>query len=106
MNVTAFADQLEREKARQRTHDAMRRARAGHVRGRLFGYDNVELLGPDGQRSAATADRSGSGEPSRCCAEGEDRRPRAPLDVKEVPTIRQEPRLSVARCATCRCRRV
>jgi site-specific DNA recombinase len=53
MSVTAFADELEREKARQRTHDAMqRKARAGHVTGgRVFGYDNVEVLGINGQRS-------------------------------------------------------
>jgi site-specific DNA recombinase len=42
MSLTAFADELEREKARQRTYDAMvRKARAGHVTGgRVFGYDN------------------------------------------------------------------
>jgi len=53
MSLTAFADELEREKARQRTYDAMlRKARAGHVTGgRVFGYDNVEVLGLDGQRS-------------------------------------------------------
>jgi Recombinase/Resolvase, N terminal domain len=53
MSVTAFADELEREKARQRTYDAMqRKARAGHVTGgHVFGYDNIEVLGPDGQRS-------------------------------------------------------
>ena len=53
MSVTAFADELEREKARQRTYDAMqRKARAGHVTGgRVFGYDNIEITGPDGQRS-------------------------------------------------------
>jgi site-specific DNA recombinase len=53
MSLTAFADELEREKARQRTYDAMsRKARAGHVTGgRVFGYDNVEIVGPDGQRS-------------------------------------------------------
>lgn len=46
MSVTAFADELEREKARQRTYDALqRKARAGHVTGgRVFGYDNVEVL--------------------------------------------------------------
>ncbi len=52
MSVTAFADELEREKARQRTYDAMlRKARAGHVTGgRVFGYDNFEVLGePDAQ---------------------------------------------------------
>ena len=32
MSVTAFADEFEREKARQRTYDALaRKARAGHV---------------------------------------------------------------------------
>jgi DNA invertase Pin-like site-specific DNA recombinase len=53
LSLTAFADELEREKARQRTYDAMqRKARAGHVTGgRVFGYDNVEIAGPDGQRS-------------------------------------------------------
>jgi DNA invertase Pin-like site-specific DNA recombinase len=34
MSVTAFADEFEREKARQRTYDALeRKARAGHVTG-------------------------------------------------------------------------
>ena len=44
-SLTAFADELEREKARQRTYDAMlRKARAGHVTGgRAFGYDNVRM---------------------------------------------------------------
>jgi site-specific DNA recombinase len=53
LSLTAFADELEREKARQRTYDAMqRKARAGHVTGgRVFGYDNVEVLGADGKRS-------------------------------------------------------
>ena len=43
LSLTAFADELEREKARQRTFHAMRRkAEAGHVTGgRVFGYDNV-----------------------------------------------------------------
>src|SRR5262245_59832063 len=42
-SLATFADELEREKARQRTYDAMiRKARAGHVTGgRVFGYDNV-----------------------------------------------------------------
>jgi site-specific DNA recombinase len=46
LSLTTFADELEREKARQRTYDAMHRlAQAGHVTGgRLFGYDNVEAL--------------------------------------------------------------
>ena len=53
LSLTAFADELEREKARQRTYDAMqRKARAGHVTGgRVFGYDNVDVLGADGHRS-------------------------------------------------------
>ena len=53
MSVTAFADELERQKAGLRVYDAMRRkARAGHVTGgRVFGYDNVEVLDADGQRS-------------------------------------------------------
>ena len=48
LSLTAFADELEREKARQRTYDAMlRKARAGHVTGgRVFGYDNVDVAAP------------------------------------------------------------
>lgn len=53
LSLTAFADELEREKARQRTFDAMsRKARAGHVTGgRTFGYDNIDVPGPTGERS-------------------------------------------------------
>src|SRR5499427_170530 len=53
VSLTAFADELEREKARQRTYDALsRKARAGHVTGGvLFGYRNVEILGAHGKRS-------------------------------------------------------
>ncbi len=53
LSLTAFADELEREKARQRTYDAMiRKAKAGHVTGgACFGYRNVEIDGADGQRS-------------------------------------------------------
>src|ERR1700676_3746104 len=53
LSLTAFADELEREKARQRTYDAMqRKARAGHVTGgRVFGSDNVEIRGGDSRRS-------------------------------------------------------
>jgi site-specific DNA recombinase len=52
LSLTTFADELEREKARQRTYDAMsRKARAGHVTGgRVFGYDNVDVTA-GGQRS-------------------------------------------------------
>lgn len=53
LSLTAFADELEREKTRQRVTDTMRRkARAGHVTGgRVFGYDNVEVLNAVGVRS-------------------------------------------------------
>src|SRR5215204_718150 len=53
MSVTAFADELERQKAGLRVYDAMsRKARAGHVTGgRAFGYDNLEVLEPTGERS-------------------------------------------------------
>jgi len=53
MSLTAFADELERERARQRTYDSMaRRARAGYVTGgRLFGYDQFVVAGADGRRS-------------------------------------------------------
>jgi site-specific DNA recombinase len=53
LSLTAFADELERERARQRTYDAMqRKAKAGHVTGgRVFGYDNVEIVAADGRRS-------------------------------------------------------
>src|SRR5688572_10760188 len=56
MSVTAFADELEREKARQRVSDAMhRKAKAGHnCGGRTFGYDNVDVPGPIGSRSHVT----------------------------------------------------
>ncbi len=51
--VTSFAGELERERAQQRTHDALLRlARAGRVTGgRTYGYDNVEVTapGPDGR---------------------------------------------------------
>jgi DNA invertase Pin-like site-specific DNA recombinase len=45
--VEDFAAEVERDKARQRTHDALlRRARAGHVPGGIvFGYDNVRVDG-------------------------------------------------------------
>ena len=53
MSLTAFADEAERERARQRTYDALKRkAESGHVTGgRCFGYRNHEVTGPDGQRS-------------------------------------------------------
>ena len=56
LSLTTFADELEREKARQRTYDALeRKARAGHVTGgACFGYRNVEVIGADGRRSHVT----------------------------------------------------
>ena len=59
LSLTAFADELEREKARQRTYDAMiRKARAGHVcGGRVFGYDN--------NRARGWATSSGTSMPTR-----------------------------------------
>jgi site-specific DNA recombinase len=53
LSLTTFADELEREKARQRTYDAMlRKAKAGHCTGgALFGYTNIDVLGADGKRS-------------------------------------------------------
>jgi site-specific DNA recombinase len=54
MQVQAFGAALEREKARQRTYDAMaRKAQQLHVTGgRVFGYDNVPIMlpGRDGQQ--------------------------------------------------------
>ncbi len=54
LSVTAFAAELEREKARQRTHDALvRKARAGHVPGgAVYGYDNVPVSAPDAAAGA------------------------------------------------------
>ena len=47
MSVAAYTDEIERDRARQRTYDAMlTKARAGHVTGgRVFGYDNVRVDG-------------------------------------------------------------
>jgi hypothetical protein len=52
-SATAFADELEREKVRQRVIDALsRKARAGYVAGgRVFGYDNVPICDGSGRRS-------------------------------------------------------
>jgi site-specific DNA recombinase len=47
LSLTGFAAEVEREKAGQRTHDAMlRKAKALHVTGgKIYGYDNVDVLG-------------------------------------------------------------
>src|SRR6266849_804563 len=49
--ITSYTSEVERERAQQRTHDAMlRKARAGHVTGgRVFGYDNVPVTATDGE---------------------------------------------------------
>lgn len=51
--LQTMADEMEREKARQRMVDTMsRKARAGHhTGGACFGYINVPVLAPDGSRS-------------------------------------------------------
>jgi site-specific DNA recombinase len=55
LSLTNFAAEMERERARQRTHDALlRKAKALHVAGgSVYGYDNVEVPsptpGPDGR---------------------------------------------------------
>jgi hypothetical protein len=53
LSLATFADELERERARLRTYDAMsRKAKAGHVTGgRTFGYDNIDVAGPNGTRA-------------------------------------------------------
>jgi site-specific DNA recombinase len=53
MSAVSFAAEIEREKARQRVHDAMaRKARAGHVTGgKVFGYDNAPVTDANGKRS-------------------------------------------------------
>jgi site-specific DNA recombinase len=53
MSVAAFASEVERVKAQQRTRDGvLMKAKFGYVTGgRKFGYDNVEVPGPDGRRS-------------------------------------------------------
>lgn len=62
LSLTTFADELEREKARQRTHDALaRKARAGHVTGgRVFGYRNVNVMttAPDGTVTRSHVERA------------------------------------------------
>ena len=52
MSLTGFAAEMERERAKQRTYDAMlRKAKAGHVTGgKVLGYDNREILSAEGHR--------------------------------------------------------
>lgn len=53
LSLATFADELEREKVRQRTYDTMaRKAKAGHVTGgACFGYTNVRVMTAAGERS-------------------------------------------------------
>lgn len=52
VSLTGFASELERERAKQRTYDAMlRKAKAGHVTGGLvYGYNNQEVKSAEGSR--------------------------------------------------------
>src|SRR5262245_20958971 len=52
LSLSTFAAEMEREKGRQRTYDVMaRKARALHVTGgKVYGYDNVEILSLEGKR--------------------------------------------------------
>ncbi len=52
LSLANFSSEMEREKAKQRTYDAMlRKAKAGHVTGgKVFGYDNHEVLSAEGHR--------------------------------------------------------
>jgi site-specific DNA recombinase len=50
--LAGFASEMEREKTSQRVHDALRKkAAALQVTGcKVYGYDNLEVLGPTGER--------------------------------------------------------
>ena len=52
LSLVNFSSEMERERAKQRTYDAMlRKAKAGHVTGGcVFGYDNQEVCSSDGSR--------------------------------------------------------
>lgn len=52
LSLTNFASEMERERGKQRTYDAMlRKAKAGHVTGGVtYGYDNREVLSSEGHR--------------------------------------------------------
>jgi DNA invertase Pin-like site-specific DNA recombinase len=53
LSLANFASEMEREKARQRTYDAMlRKAKALQVTGgKVYGYDNIDVMSPEGERS-------------------------------------------------------
>ena len=52
LSLTNFAAEVERERARQRTYDALlRKARNGHVTGgKVYGYDNKAVTSSEGHR--------------------------------------------------------
>ena len=52
LSLSNFASEVERERAKQRTYDAiLRKAKAGHVTGgKVFGDDNREVLSTEGGR--------------------------------------------------------
>jgi site-specific DNA recombinase len=72
LSLTAFADELEREKARQRTYDAMqRKARAGHVTGgACFGYRNIRTAAGHVERQIDNAEAEVIRRIFRLAAEG------------------------------------
>jgi site-specific DNA recombinase len=53
LSLSTFAAETEREKASQRTYDALvHKAKAGHVTGgRAYGYDNLDIPSPNGKRA-------------------------------------------------------
>ena len=52
LSITNFGAEIERERAKQRTYDALlRKAKAGHVTGgKVYGYNNKEVMTSDGRR--------------------------------------------------------
>ena len=52
LSLTGFASEMERERAKQRTFDAMlRKAKADHVTGeKTFGYNNQDVVSAEGHR--------------------------------------------------------
>ena len=53
LSLSTFAAETEREKASQRTYDALvHKVKAGHVTGgRVYGYDNLDIPSPTGKRA-------------------------------------------------------
>lgn len=52
LSLVNFSSEMERERAKQRTYDAMlRKAKSGHVTGGIvYGYDNREIVSAEGKR--------------------------------------------------------